>query len=212
MIATSVGISLEIGCEHAACGEFAAPRLDQMDSGKYDECSVLPIPEIAGDWRGEHRTARKRAGRAARRGYIPGILKREDWADDIFAINTSSAHRQGRPMTAGYTQRQAFSPLPFYPCGRHAIRTSGVWAPDGHLVCYLVMYRVGEMALVSQILGHADHLGAEIMYLLFEFALGREIVHGPGYVVYNRHDSGTDGLRWFKERLGFRPMEVEWLP
>jgi hypothetical protein len=30
-------------------------------------------------------------------------------------------------------------------------------------------------------------------------------------VVYNRADSGTDGLRFFKERLGFGPMEVEWL-
>jgi hypothetical protein len=31
-------------------------------------------------------------------------------------------------------------------------------------------------------------------------------------VVYNRHDSGTDGLRWWKERCGFQEEQVEWRP
>ena len=49
------------------------------------------------------------------------------------------------------------------------------------------------------------------MYLLFQAAVADQCLLG-GWFVYNRHDSGTDGLRYFKEKLGFREMEVEWAP
>jgi hypothetical protein len=75
------------------------------------------------------------------------------------------------------------------------------------------MIRSGDLALVSQILGHAAHLDNEIMWLLFAHALEREITADPnGIVVYNRHDSGTNGLRWWKEHVGFREQVLEWLP
>jgi hypothetical protein len=75
------------------------------------------------------------------------------------------------------------------------------------------MLRQGDLALVSQILGHADHLENEIMWLLFEHALRREIAADrDGVVIYNRHDSGQDGLRWWKERVGFREEVVKWAP
>lgn len=113
-------------------------------------------------------------------------------------------------MSSGYRTLQRFSPLPEFECPRHAIRTTGIFAFSLELVGYLTMYRCGDLALVSQILGHADHLEAEIMYQLFAAALSREIGHGSGVVVYNRHDSGTAGLRFFKERLGFEEVAIEW--
>lgn len=204
-----VRVSLGLGC----CPDVDAALYLQMNSGKYGECSVMPIPSSLEEWRGEHRTARKRADRCYSRGYIADVLPRERYADDLYHINISASHRQGRPMSGGYLHRSEFSPLPAYPCARHAVRVIGVWAPDGHVVAYLVMLRSGDLALVSQILGHAAHLDNEIMWLLFETALQREIVSdADGVVVYNRHDSGTDGLRWWKERVGFREMAVEWLP
>ena len=171
--------------------------------------SVLEIPRHTDDWRAEHRTARKRADRAYHRGYVSMDLDATggpDWDE----INHSTDIRQGRPMTAGYLNPRAFSRLPDYPCPLHATRVSGVMCEAG-LVAYLVMHRAGDLALVSQILGHDAHLADEVMYLLFQHALGRE-THTPGLVVYNRHDSGTDGLRFFKERLGFAERAVEWLP
>lgn len=211
MIATATSISLEAGCDHESCAKLAAPLLHKLSGGDYDVCAVMQIPSSVAEWRAEHRTARKRSHRAYLRGYLAAPLRRELRANDIHAINTSKRNRQGRPMNHLYMERQEFSPLPEYPCARHAIRSSGVYL-ENTLVGYLVMYRVGELALVSQILGHGDHERYEIMYRLFEFALGREIEAGAGLVVYNRWDSGTDGLRFFKERLGFGPVEVEWLP
>lgn len=206
----ALGVSLETDCWYAGDMD-SGPLLEQLRNG-YEECSVLPLPESLDVWRGEHRTARKRADRARRRDYAAGALERADWALDIHRINTSVSFRQGRPMASGYRHYHEYTPLGDYPCARHAVRVTGVWADNGHVVAYLVVIRAGELALVSQILGHADHLKDEIMYLLFEYALLREIQASPdGVIVYNRHDSGTDGLRWFKERLGFRPMLVEWL-
>jgi hypothetical protein len=75
------------------------------------------------------------------------------------------------------------------------------------LVAYLWLYRAGDLALVSSILGHGNHLANDVMYLLDAGRDRREAEHG-GFLVYNRHDSGTDGLRYFKERIGFE--ETKW--
>jgi hypothetical protein len=209
----AVGISLEVGCTvDERCAPFARPMLEQMGSGRYQECAVMEIPGSVDEWRAERRTARKRASRAERRGYHAEPLSRDLHTDEIHAINTSKTHRQGRQMASGYVTRTYYGPLPDYQCCRHAIRTSGVWSKSGRLVAYLTMYRVGDLALVSQILGHGTYEPDEIMFLLFDYALGREVAHGRGVVVYNRWDSGEDGLREFKSRLGFREQEVAWLP
>ena len=196
------------GCAEADCRAFAEPLHRQLRHG-YETCSVLPIPESVQKWRAEHRTARKRANRAERLGYQFREIKREHYDEDIFAVNTSLEERQGRPMTPGYRERQNYLPLPDYPCHRHAIRTYGVVDARGTLVAYLWLYRVGELALVSSILGHGDHLANDVMYLLFQGVVEAQ-AGNEGYFVYNRHDSGTEGLRYFKDKLGFRATEVEW--
>ena len=209
-----LGISLEV--DHHIwqnCTDLAEPLRQQMASGKYDEMSVLPIPLTINEWRLENRSARKRAQRAANRGYAAGPLAREEWQDDIYRINTSAKYRQGRPMSNGYLVPPQDTPLPHYPCPRHAIRTQGVWTGSGHLVGYITLIRAGELALVSQLLGHDSFLKDDIMFLLFQSVLLREIEADPAaLMVYNRHDSGTPGLVEFKERLGFQAMPVEWLP
>lgn len=209
--AATRAIILRGACEFPSCSEFAFPLHSQLARGNYDVCSTLTIPETIRGWRDEHRTARKRADRCARRGYTARRIVRAEHADDIYRINTSTAERQGRLMSDGYWQRPSDTVVDVSVCNRHGVHPYGVFAPTGDLVAYLFMYRSGDLALVSQILGHVDHLEAEVMYLLFECAVTFESRIGQGVVVYNRHDSGTDGLRFFKERLGFRAEQVEWL-
>ena len=114
-------------------------------------------------------------------------------------------------MARSYGERVNYLPLPEYPCPLHGIETYGVSDSHGKLVAYLWLYRSGELALVSSILGHGDHLANDVMYLLFQGAVIDQCLLG-GWFVYNRADSGTDGLRFFKERLGFREMVVAWTP
>lgn len=200
-------ISVEGECSYE-CWTWAAPLHAQLSAGAYDVCSVLKLPAAVEQWEEVHRTARKRARRAERLGYHFSPVRRHEHAADIAAINLSLPHRQGRPMTNGYRQPPSEEPDPEYPCPRHGVHPYGVLRGDT-LVAYLWVYRAGELALVSQILGHGEHLGADVMYLLVRGALAAEL-REPGYLVYNRHDSGTDGLRYFKERLGFWPAEVTW--
>jgi hypothetical protein len=203
-------ISLEVCCRDDVCANLAGPLQRQLAHGNYGLCAVMEIPDSIENWKAEHRTARKRAQRASNRGYYVTEFKREHHEDEIHAINTSKSERQGRPMSEGYTERQSFPPLPDYPCERHHIRTWGVFTADSLLVGYLIFYRCGDLVLVSQLLGHGDYEKDDIMFLLFAVALDAE-VGNPGFVVYNRWDSGTKGLRDFKAWLGFAERPVEWL-
>jgi hypothetical protein len=211
MVATIAAVRLSLETHHEEpCASLARPLLLQLMQG-YEECAVLPMPESVEQWRDEHRTARKRGSRAANLGYQFREIAREQYASDIFAINTSREQRQGRPMSRGYREEQNYMPLPAYPCERHAIRTYGVVNDRGTLVAYLWLYRAGDLALVSSILGHGEHEDDGIMHLLFQGVVGAEVEHG-GFFVYNRWDSGKDGLRQLKSWWGFRPMEVVWAP
>lgn len=204
---TATQVALDVFCIAPACTQFARPLFEKLSEG-YEDCAVLPLTD-AETWREGHRTARKRADRAARRGYTFGPIERHTRSQEIQAINWSAPVRQGRPMTDGYRQPPTITPLPDYPCARHAVRTYGVEDACGTLVAYLWIYRAGDLALVSQILGHAEHLENEVMYLLVQGVVEAEAERG-GFMVYNRFDSGTEGLRFFKQRCGFEPTAVEW--
>lgn len=203
-----VTINLEAACDFAACAEFAFPLWRQL-AGGYEFCSVMSLPHSISDWRARHRTARKRADRAVRRGYRFVDVHPHERVEELYAINTSTDQRQGRPMSESYLRRPSDMPDNVYPCKRHGVHRYGVETADGRLVAYLWLYRGGELALVSQILGHAAYLEDEIMYLLWQGMVERELSE-PGLVVYNRHDSGTDGLRFYKERVGLVEMHVSW--
>lgn len=207
---TGTPISLSSGCDFDACAKFAMPLHKQLSGGGYDECSVLLIPDLIEDWQMAHRTSRKRAWRAERLGYTFAPIKRNEHEDEVYEINTSLTRRQGRPMAAGYLKRPTF-PDDEYPCEVHGVHANGVFDADGRLRAYLWMYRAGDLALVSQILGHGDHLENDVMFLLFRGALEREIAVGPGVCVYNVHNSGLWGLRQWKEWQGFEQRAVEWL-
>lgn len=206
-----LAISFEGDCSER-CGRFASPLFEQLSSGRYDyPASVQRLAEHRGDWELEHRTARKRALRCESLGYrFDANVDRVGRADEIYAINTSAPARQGRPMADSYLERPVFSPLPPIECERHAIYPYGVVDRDDVLAAYTWVYRVGELVMFSQILGHAERLRDHVMFLLVREALEDQREIGPGIAFYNRHDSGTDGLRWQKERLGFGPARVRW--
>lgn len=208
----SVPIALEIDCPHEICRRFSSPLYEQMSEERFSRCAAMPLPADMDEWAAGHRTARKRANRAERRGYTFHVVRREEHSDELYEINTSAERRQGRPMSESYTKRYEYSPLPDYPCERHQVRTYGVKAPDGKLVAYLWLYVAGQLRLCSSIIGHAAHLENEVMYLLFRGMLETETERDPdGVVVYHTWDNGKDGLRFYKERVGLRDTPIGWM-
>jgi hypothetical protein len=208
-IDTKVTVALEAACLEPACSELAFRMRNQLDTPNYTRgVALMPVPASLDEWRAEHRTARKRADRADRLGYRFATIDRSQHNDAIHEINTSLSTRQGRPMSDGYVKRHNHGALPDYPCDRHAIRTYGV-LQDETLRAYLSLYVVGDLRLVSMILGHGDHLDNGIMYLLFHGVVAAQAGAG-GWFYYNRWDSGEEGLRFLKARLGFTRADVEW--
>lgn len=203
-------IGLETACDFPDCSLFGYPLFSQLRGGDYDVMAAMRIPGDVTEWRADHRTARKRADRCGRRGYAFTLVRPEERTGEIHAVNTSAAHRQGRPMSSGYQTKPVAKPDPVYPCLRHSVRRYGVETAAGELVAYLWLYRAGELALVSQILGHQQHLENEVMYLLWQGMVEHESAEPDGFIVYNRWDSGQDGLRFFKERVGLAETRVRW--
>ena len=193
---------------------FTAPGARDPRVGKYEDgCSILVTPPTFEQyWSSAHAYwMRQKVRRAGRDGYVFASIERNDYLDDIYAINTSMAERQGRPMADAYRERPVpQAPLPDFTCPRHALRRYGVLR-DGHLYAYAWVYVIGEMCLFSTILGHGEHMKGGIMSLLIAEAV-RDLMAGAGlrYAMYNLHASGTEGLRFFKEQMGFAPYHVDW--
>ncbi len=192
-----------------SCDQLEQKIRDTVDKPKYQTgAAIMPMPESRSAWESDHRTARKRAWRSERLGYRFDEIDRGKYSADIFDINTSLTVRQGRPMSAGYVEYHQQSSLPDYPCELHAIRAYGV-LEHYRLVAYMTLYRINELALISMILGHGDDLRNDIMYLLFGGMVERQ-AHLGGWIYYNLWDSGTDGLRYYKKKVGFYEEDVAW--
>jgi hypothetical protein len=196
-------------CVDQACIGHAAELGGKLASVRYQQgVSIMSCPASLDEWRAEHRTARKRADRCARRGYEFAEVDYSQYNGEIFEINTSLAERQGRAMADGYLTFRQHGRLPEFPCHLHNTRTYGVLRDD-RLVAYMTLHRSNELGMVSMILGHGDHLQAEIMYLLAQGMIEDQAGY-DGVLYYNRHDSGQEGLRFYKERVGFTEGNVAW--
>jgi hypothetical protein len=204
-------VSLIGSCRDESCDAHARRLYDTLAPIRYQRgVSIMACPSSLDEWRSEHRTARKRVDRCARRGYLFNEVDYSRYSDDIYAINTSLHERQGRPMADGYLERRPHGRLPEFPCDLHNTRTYGVLDAGGwDLVAYLTLHRSNELGMISMILGHGSFLTDEIMYLLFA-GMVEDQAGNPGVLYYNRFDSGTDGLRFYKERVGFREGDVAW--
>ncbi len=208
---TAVHIGMQLPCDYQSCVDHAEPLYRQLAVPHYSlGASVMPCPDSLEEWQAEHRTARKRAWRSERLGYTFAEVDYSQHSDDLFVINTSLTERQGRPMTAGYTSRRAYGPLSAAQtrCVKHRTHTYGVLTRH-KLVAYMTLHRAGDLAMVSTILGHGDHLRNDIMYLLCAGMIDHQAGKG-GILYYNLHSSGTEGLVYFKERIGFRAADLEW--
>lgn len=209
---TKVEVSLETDCNFdGGCAVMAGELYRQLGGGAYTwPMAVLSLDRPFSEYLASLRTARKRANRCALDGYVFSPINRHQHNTDIHRINTSLTHRQGREMSAGYLEPPSYAEVA-QPCERHRVNGYGVFAPDKTLVAYSFIYRAGELALVSQILGHGEHLNRYVMFLLLTQVYRAESLCG-GWLVYNRWDSGTEGLQQFKRWLRFEPVEVDWQP
>lgn len=191
---------------------FMTPISPGRPFGRYQQaCSIIEIPgSFDGYLSGPAGYAtRRKVRRAEREGYEFREIDPEAWVEDILAVNRSLPERQGRPIDDAYL----VTPTPGRPLANGCPRHREVWfavIKDDHVVAYTWVYVAGEMCLLNRILGHGDHMEAGVMYRLIAGTIEQLAPAGIRYVMYERHTSGSPGLRTFKERMGFAPFWVDW--
>ena len=143
------------------------------------------------------------AKRARSRGYVFAEIDRSRHIDDIHAINTSQACRQGRPMEHNYREKTLhFDTLKHF-------RYYGILNPQGTLVAYGTMGMYGNFGGFSQLIGLRNNDG--IMHLLIVEIVTRLIADAAvRYVMYDTFFGAQPGLRQFKTILGFRPYRARY--
>jgi GNAT superfamily N-acetyltransferase len=172
---------------------------------KHRELSVVDLPALGS------RTSRYNSRRCERLGYSHRIIDRSEWEDDLHELRASAPARQGRAMPAAYLERQSYPPEPWPECLLHMSVVHGVVGGDGHLRAYAQVVRSGDMARFNTILAHDAHMRDGVAWLLVSSLLDWHAERGSTMAMYYTHDSGHgDGLRYFKERFGFRAAIMEW--
>jgi hypothetical protein len=147
--------------------------------------------------------------KATKREYIFGVISRNEFIDDIYEINTSASLRQGRKMSEHYLKKQEHfideEPYIYF----------GVKNKDGKLLAYCYIGFFGEFILINTLLGHKKYLNDGIMYLMMvelnKIVFEQYKKNEYKYIMYDTFFGATDGLKLFKEKLGYKPYKVKWI-
>lgn len=141
--------------------------------------------------------------KAAARGYELRRIDRNEHIDEIHAIHTSCAQRQGRPMAPHYRIRKdVYDDAPHLEC-------YGVFDARGRLSAYCSIGRYGNFVATDQLMGYKNQDG--IMYLLLLKIICRLIEERDvDYFMYDTFLGAQPGLRDFKRRVGFSPYRARY--
>jgi hypothetical protein len=148
------------------------------------------------------------ARKATKREYVFKEIDRNDYINDIYDINTSAIMRQGRIMSSGYQELQT-SYVNEANYKYFAILNKG-----GVVVAYCNIGFYGEFALVVTLLGHKKYLNDGVMYLMMielnKLMFNEYKEKGYKYIMYDTFFGASDGLKKFKEKLGYKTYKVKW--
>ncbi len=145
-----------------------------------------------------------------KQGYYFKIFPSSDFFTEIIDINSSSNVRQGRPISKSYTDenevKKWISDKP---------SLYGVFDKNDTLKAYAYVPIIGDVCVISRLLGHEEALEDGVMYLLIsevvhDFIEKKKLLGYPKYIMYDTFFGAKPGLKYFKERLGFEPAKVKW--
>lgn len=198
--------------EAAYRGFSKGHRLLPFIAAKGFGAALFRLPETADEYlRGKpFEFARRQRRKAMKAGFRFRRFEAAEHEQTILAINRSALERQGRAIPTAYTDEKEVSRF----C-RENSALFGVFDVGGKLVAYAHAPVLGDIYLLSRILGHTDHQKSGIMYLLVTGITG-EMIHRknengyPTWAMYDMFLGASSGLRFFKDRLGFRPYRVRW--
>lgn len=174
---------------------FGAALVDLSRFGDRDE--------YMGNIKGGRNSAEHYAKKAKSRGYVVVEIDRNEFVDDIHAINTSLDSRQGRPMDDPYLRK-----VEHYPREKN-YRYFGVLNSAGKLMAYSNIGSYGNFVAFDQLLGVRNNDG--MMHLMLTEIISQDIESRRySYLMYDTYFGASPGLQLFKKLLGFEPYRVKY--
>lgn len=175
--------------------------------------ALLPLPNSFEEYLRERKKQALRTNRklALAHGFYFNQFTPMEHLEEILDINRSMPMRQGRPMDKSYTDKHELA------SSLKGVRTMfEVFNTEDRLRAYAYVPICGEVGVISRLLGHADSMDDGVMYLLvsevIRHLIERKQTQGsPRWVMYDTFFGASPGLRYFKERLGFKPYRVKWV-
>lgn len=173
------------------------------------DSAVITLPPTFGTWFDKWMPTKRNLYRQSiRKGFTSRLMtwdERTAYLDDIHSINTSKIIRQGKPLSQSYQDL----PKPITgrkTCEHHYSLFIGCLSSEGKLVAYISANFCGDLAAASQIIGHGNFLQHGIMVNLWYEFMRICSERGVRAVVYSRWSDGFDGLKFWKESVGMKPM------
>lgn len=184
---------------------FPEVEIATMDLGRFIDSK---------DWASHLNKSKKwQLNVAVRLGYYAreiNMIERNNHLQDIWEVNTSTANRQGRPMDAHYKKYPSKMTDNAKSCLHHLTRFFVVYSSEGRVVGYVNLHICGNMAAISQLLGHAYHMRkAGIMVLLLQYIIDYLKLIGVRFLTYHHWKGGTEGLQLWKKLMLFEPKYIQ---
>lgn len=174
--------------------------------------AILQIPDSIEDYlKGKVKQAlRTNRSRCIKEGYYFKTFSSNEHISEITDINMSSSVRQGRQMSESYKNRDEVKKWILDKPNLY-----GVFDKNKNLKAYAYVHTIGDVCIISRLLGHDDSLKDGVMYLLIseivqDFTEKRKSLGYPKYMMYDTFFGANSGLKYFKERLGFIPFKIKW--
>lgn len=193
---------------------FTKPHLKyKIIQNKKWGVAMLELPDTFEEYiNGQNKQLlRRKRKRAESKGYTFQNFPPLDRIDEMLEINKSMEIRQGRPMNPDYLNKEKiadfFIKVP---------EVYGIFDEQDVLQAYGHTPICGEVFLFNRLLGHQDHLNNGVMYMLISEVVKRMIEQKrtdgvPIWAMYDTFLGASEGLWYFKERLGFKPYTVKWV-
>lgn len=174
--------------------------------------ALIELPAQASDFsKGKQKEyLRRRRNRAIRLGYQFRPFAIAEQIGAVLAVNDSLGTRQGRVVSPTYLDHEAVTT--FHSKGG---LNYGIFDANGCLVAYAYVPICGELAILSRLFGHGEHLDNGVMYLLISEVVGellqlRSKHKRLRWLNYDMWFGAAPGLQFFKQQLGFSPYRVKW--
>ena len=207
-------IEIDLGrnkCHYPTCDPFIGKWSEWC---KKHEAAPLALLPITADYHDEALDGKSRNMiRKAAKYYYYHTFYYNLHIEDIYRINTSTAERQGKPMTVAYLTKPTPIMVPDDLCNtQHRYVFIGGFNSSDELKAYAALAVVGQIGILNTIIGHVENLSSGIMNGLIDYLVS--YLHRTSSCIYLNYldmHNCTPGLRAFKDSVGFAPLRVSFV-